>query len=357
MLRGRSARMLTSLLVLAVGCSDTKLTRATNTDEFQQAPSNMVDILWVIDNSVSMANEQENVALGAEDFMARFAPADASSDNAMDFHLGVISTDMATTNTMAGRLLGTPTYLTNTTASYADQFRARVRVGVNGDDQEKGLQAAVQALSPPLSETYNSGFLREGALLSIIVLSDENDCSDNGALGANTTGEECYTESDRLTPVADLVRELKEIKGDDRVVMSGIVGPEIEAGCADAVPGRRYFTAIDMLGGVRANICETDYSAIMDSLGGLTSGILTIFQLSKNADADTITVTVTPPDGDPAPVANDPDNGWTYISEFAQIEFHGTGIPERGATIEVKYTVASGVVATAPDTGDTASTP
>lgn len=337
-----------SLLLLA-GCVDQKFNAVSGSDSFLQAPSNMVDILWVIDNSVSMANEQENVALGAQDFMARFE----AGENKMDFHLGVISTDMSRENTYAGALLGTPAVLTPEVVGYADAFRARVRLGTTGADQEKGLQAARDALKPPLSDTRNAGFLRENAMLSIIILSDENDCSDDGALGGAASGEDCYTNAGQLTPVADLVRELKEIKGDDPLVMSGIVGPEVDANCDEAVPGRRYYTAIDMLGGERADICSTDYSVIMDSLGELTSGILTKFTLSKNANEETIEVFVTPVDGEEAEIAKDEVDGWTYISEYAVVEFHGLSIPPRGAEITINYEVAAGPVVEAPDTGTT----
>jgi len=331
-------RVVLSILVLA-GCNDTGFTRASKTDEFQQAPSNMVDILWVIDNSISMINEQAAVALGAEDFTANL------EDTEMDFQLGVITTDVDRTNGTAGVLLGEPRVLDAAYNGYADAFRTRVQQGNTGSDQEKGLQAAVSALSSPLAYTANAGFLRDGAMLSIVVLSDENDCSDNGALGAASTGEECYTRASELTPVTDLVRQLVDIKNGDPVVISGIVGPEIVEDCEATVPGRRYSTAIQILGGVQANICETDYSTIMDALGEVASGILTVFQLTKSAvDNDNFEVRVAPDaDSDFVVVPRDDVNGWSYIEEYAQVEFHGTAIPARGALIEVEYEVAGQV--------------
>jgi hypothetical protein len=346
------------LLTLLLGCSNQQFNRAMNSDEFQQAPSNQVDILWVIDNSVSMLNEQKSVAAGADDFISHIEDTD------IDFHLGVINTDVDFTNPNAGVLLGTPNVLTKDTPNYADAFRSYVMQGNTGSDQEKGLQAALMALSSPMAVTVNDGFMREGAMTSIIVLSDENDCSDLGALGGDSTGEECYTRASELAPVTDLVRSLAALKPNDPLVLSGIVGPEIVDDCEATVPGRRYYTAIEILGGVQADICSTDYSAIMSSLGEIASGILTIFQLTKAAVEDTIEVTVTPEGGEAATVLPicadwttdtecDAENGWSYHADYAQIEFHGTAIPPRGALIEVKYQVA-GQVETV-DTGDTAS--
>ena len=79
---------------------------------------------------------------------------------------------------------GEPLYITVDTPDYGQKFADRIQVGIGGSDKEKGIDAAYQALSEPLISGYNGGFLREGATLSIIYLSDENDCSDRGALAA-----------------------------------------------------------------------------------------------------------------------------------------------------------------------------
>ena len=46
------------MVLLATACNENEFKRASNTEEFLQAPSNQVDILWVIDNSCSMYDEQ-----------------------------------------------------------------------------------------------------------------------------------------------------------------------------------------------------------------------------------------------------------------------------------------------------------
>jgi hypothetical protein len=335
------------LALLLTACQDQNFSRARVSDDFMQSPSNQVDILWVIDNSISMQNEQQSVAVGAADFMTQL------ETTSMDFHLGVISSDVDQENASAGVLLGNPPVLDPAVPDYQGAFAARVQMGTGGSDQEKGLQAAITAIRSPLADTRNGGFIRDGAMLNIVVVSDENDCSDNGALGAAATGTDCYDRYSELTPVADLVRELKVLKGDDQVVLSGIVGPEVIDGCEDTVPGRRYFTAIEMLGGVRADICQTDYGEVMNALGVVASGILTTFTLSKNAIEETIEVVITPEGEDPYDVAADATNGWTYNATYAQVTFNGTSVPPRGAAIEISYEVAGGTVQVAPE--DTAA--
>ncbi len=332
------------LFPFTLACSEYGTSRILETDEFDQAPSNMVDILWVIDDSTSMKEEQAAVVAAAEDFIGVLEVED------MDFHLGVITTDMDSTNQMAGRLLGNPPYLTSecrtdgdaSDCTYDEQFKTNVVQGTGGSDQEKGLEAALAAVSVPLSETFNAGFMRPGAMLMVIFLTDENDCSDGGRFGATSTGEDCYTQYDALTSVPDLVRGYKDAKlgTDDEVVMSGIIGPEASVGCTTAVPGKRYQQAIQLLSGVEANICLSDYSPVMQSLGLVATGILDTFQLDYAADASEegeMTVTVTGPDGTETEVEQDDSVGWSYLEDYAQVRFNGESVPEREAHIVVKY--------------------
>ena len=217
------------------------------------------------------------------------------------------------------------------------------------------MQAVTAALLPPLADTKNVGFLREEASLAVVVMSDENDCSDAGSLGAGASGESCYADYDKLTPIPDLVRDMKSIKAGSigQFTFSGIIGPDAVDGCADAVPGKRYATAIEMIGGVRANICDADYSSIMDSLGLIAAGILDTFPLTNLADPESIEVSVLDVDGSEITVGQDVSNGWTYEEaedqSYAYIVFHGNGIPPRGATITVDYDYAGKLES--PDTG------
>lgn len=338
------------VLVLLVACSDNKVNAIHKTETFEQAPSNEVDILWVLDNSVSMVQEQTAVAGGAAAFISNL------ETTGMDFHIGVITSDLDPTNMNAAALVGP--YVTNTTPNYQAEFAAQVQVGTGGDDQEKGIEAAYKALIPPRSTTTNVGFLRSEASLAIVVVSDENDCSDDGALGSESNGESCYTDYDKLTPIPDLVSQLKEVKkgSDGTFTFSGIIGPDAVDGCADAVPGKRYATIIEMIGGVRANICDADYTAIMDSLGLIAAGTLDTFSLGYLAEPETIEVSVDDIDGNQVVASETPGetDGWTYEEAadqtYAHIVFHGAAVPPRGATIAVDYTFA-GNLETAVDTG------
>ncbi|HND34882.1 MAG TPA: hypothetical protein PLA94_32985, partial [Myxococcota bacterium] len=154
------------------------------------------------------------------------------------------------------------------------------------------------------------------------------------------------TQNADLMPVQDIVSRFKDLKKDSsKVSLSGIIGPRVvdDTYCEQTYPGTRYYSAIDLLRGVAADICQTDYSTVMDQLGLVASGILTTFQLSKAAVVESIVVTVTPAGGAPKEVKQDATNGWTYLEDYARIQFNGDAVPERGAHIEVEYEVAGPV--------------
>ena len=156
------------VLSLLMACTpDNELSRRSTTDVFSQEPLSEVDILWVIDDSGSMAEEQLLVADGFEAFISTLAETN------IDFHVGVVSTDMDLSNPNRGVLIGTPGVLTADTPNYVNKFASRVQVGVEGSDKEKGLSASIAALSEPLISGANEGFLRPDAHLSVIYVSDE----------------------------------------------------------------------------------------------------------------------------------------------------------------------------------------
>src|SRR4051794_9315310 len=93
----------TLFLALMVGCNDYNLKGTADqagkynppdlapevrVDAITQVTIPAVDVLWVIDNSCSMSEEQEALRSNFADFMAYF------SDSGLDYHVGVVSTDM-----------------------------------------------------------------------------------------------------------------------------------------------------------------------------------------------------------------------------------------------------------------------
>jgi hypothetical protein len=330
------ARLLPVALTLLIGgCgSEDDIVYQENTDTYAQAPNNEVDILWVVDNSFSMAEEQQALASGFDSFASQLATSGTV------FQLGIISTSFDYDDETRGTLIGDPPFLTNEFAGYEEEFKSRALVGIEGSGKEKGLEATLHALDPVMTfEGQNDGFVRPSAELLVIWVSDEDDCSDGGALEGQDDVT-CYTEWDQLTPVEDIVQDLYEVKGDrDLVSVGAIVGTTTET-CpngSEVVEGKRYVSAVRHMGGLVGDICDSDWSGVLGDLGLTATGIHTMFQLSQAAQMDTIVVTV-----DEVEVAEDAADGWTYNELTWWLEFHGTSVPARGSQITVKYTVDPG---------------
>ncbi|MCA9492499.1 MAG: VWA domain-containing protein [Myxococcales bacterium] len=323
------------IVALLAGCApiDNTVDYLDNIESFAQAPNNKVDILWVVDNSNSMEEEQAALATG---FVAFASQLEASGT---DFQIGVITTSFDYDDDTRGRLLGDPRWITNAD-DYESMFAERATsAGIGGADKEKGLEAGLYALSPAgLAGPggYNEGFVRPEAQLLVIFVSDENDCSDGGALEGEAATA-CYTSQDKLTPVTSFVEDYRSLKpNEDDVSASSIVGTTSST-CSEVVEGTRYLVFTGLMGGLNGDICQANWAGMLGDLGLNATGIRTRFQLEKAAQPDTIEVTV-----DEVAVPGSAADGWTYDVESWYLEFHGSSVPERGAQITVSYTVDPG---------------
>lgn len=177
------------------------------------APSVKTDILFVIDNSNSMAEEQANLKAN----LGSFVSALKASPVAQDFHVGVTTPDVTVfgwdavgtpiqiTSRTPGALIGSPAVLDGASPTFVSDFQARVdAVGLGGAGWEQPFRAMRLALTSPLLGGANAGFLRPGARLAVVFLSDEDDCSDsvapwaiNGGPGkdANVGNLQCHNDN------------------------------------------------------------------------------------------------------------------------------------------------------------------
>ncbi|MCB9688937.1 MAG: hypothetical protein H6735_28100 [Alphaproteobacteria bacterium] len=323
-------RFAAPLALLLVACSsEGGFYNQVQVDAFTQAPNDEVDLLFVIDDSNSMREEQEALIRGFTDFMFELEEANSK------FHLAVLSTSADSDDPQRGKLRGNPPYLT-VDDDYLRGFAGRAAVGINGSDKEKGLEAAAAALSPDMVDGPNAGFLRDDANLLITFVSDEEDCSDEGVLDGYDS-DACYANSDFLHPVDDYIQQYVDAKHGQRekVTVSAIITPATgDPACDSGAAGYRYAYATHELHGTIGNICQSDWSSMLYDLGLTASGVITVFELRWNARPETIEVTV-----NEEPVAGDAANGWTYDDPTHSIEFHGTGVPPRGAEIVVRYEI------------------
>jgi hypothetical protein len=289
-----------------------------------------------------MTEEQDTLVAGFNSFASQL------EDSRTEFQLGVISTSFDYGDPERGVLKEDPPYLTPAD-DYEAEFASRATVGIGGSDKEKGLEAAVVALQPTMTLEGlggpNEGFVRPDAQLLVIVVSDEEDCSDRGVLEGQPATS-CYSDMEQLPPVAAFVQDLRNLKDDDSMVQVGVIVGTEGSVCSEQFLGSRYITAARLTGGLVGDICQDDWSTMLRDLGLNATGIHSQFQLTYAAKPETIQVWV-----DEAEVLEDPSAGWTYDDSTWYLTFHGDAIPARDSQITVKYTIQSGVNAPAAEAG------
>ncbi len=278
-------------------------------DQYLQNGNNATDILFVVDNSCSMSEEQASLAVNFASFIQIIESLD------MDYHLGVVSTDI----TDNGQLQGTETIITPASPDPGGSFSTNVNLGINGSGIEQGFHNAYLALSSPNIDPagLNYGFMREEAGLRIIIVSDEQEQS-NGVMG---------------WPALDYINWFRSIKPNpDHVVLSDITGGI--AGCnangQNADPATDYVLGTSQSGGISASICDPGWISTLQSLAWLSQSFADTFELSRTPVPETVAVSL---NGVPVFV------GWVYDSALNAVVFDLSHVPENGDELDIEYTV------------------
>ena len=271
-----------------------------------------MDILFVIDDSGSMEEEQTNLVANFSRFIDVLNAFTISTGEALDYRIGVTTTGKDISLTVnfetptgttsmttsesgpEGRLLApsacgmdaSQPWINSTDANVTDTFACLAAVGTSGSGIEMPLFMTELALTQRVLDGSNANFLRPDALLAVVVLTDEDDCSmdrDSVELTISTTnpaaaGDLCDREDPALLPTSRFLTQLDAVKGNrDRWAMAVIAGPNSETSCTssfgDAAGAIRLH---EFLGDVGENssfssICDGDLSiGLMDALDTFT---------------------------------------------------------------------------------------
>jgi hypothetical protein len=293
---------------------------SAQTDIFQQLADNKIDILWVVDDSGSMSEEQN---LLANNFAGFISFADQQG---VDYQTGVITTEI--NDAPAGKLWacnGFNKIIRSTDANRVQAFQCAANVTsppsgnsrpnpLGSDEAEAGLQAARLALDSPIRDNENVGFLRDDARLAVIIVSDEEDQSPGSTQLYN-----------------DFFRNIKGWANPQLVSVSAIAG-DVPNGCATAVSGARYLDVVQHLNGQFESVCSQSWNSLLMNIGIGVFTLRTAWTLSRPADQATIVARV---GGNP--VAQNAANGWTFDAASNTVTFHGSSIPPPGSQIEIQY--------------------
>jgi hypothetical protein len=164
-------------------------------------------------------------------------------------------------------------------------FQANVQVGTWGSGKEQPLLAARHALEKAVPGGPNEGLLRPGARLAIVILTDEDDCSDSAHVIPTTSGAgnpACHdptVKQNDLDPVSGFASFMDgPIAGESRrpvvAVIAGYNQTSLQpTGCATSFDNP---TRLDALLGaldaaapgrtLRASICDTNFGPTLETI-------------------------------------------------------------------------------------------
>lgn len=295
----RLGALVCSLALVAplTGCPDREIASVVPALEGSEAKTILgtnreLDLLFVIDNSGSMKEEQESLVKNFTNFInvLRVLPGGLP-----DLHIGVVTSDVGQNNAgknipgcdgfgEAGNMrtggvlfsngarylsdvrdpnnsaLRIKNYAQDTTVNgdLAAAFAKMATVGTTGCGFEQHLASMEKAL---VNNSMNAGFLRKDALLAVIIIADEDDCSakndsffgnasglgdldnfrctaegvvcgpdDNGSIRRPGMYTDCRPRenSPHMRSIADVTTAIRKLKPfpDEQIIVAAIIGPE-----------------------------------------------------------------------------------------------------------------------------------
>jgi hypothetical protein len=295
----RLGALVCSLALVAplTGCPDREIASVVPALEGSEAKTILgtnreLDLLFVIDNSGSMKEEQESLVKNFTNFInvLRVLPGGLP-----DLHIGVVTSDVGQNNagknipgcdgfgeagnmrtggvlfSNGARYLSDvrdpnnsaqriKNYAQDTTVNgdLAAAFAKMATVGTTGCGFEQHLASMEKAL---VNNSMNAGFLRKDALLAVIIIADEDDCSakndsffgnasglgdldnfrctaegvvcgpdDNGSIRRPGMYTDCRPRenSPHMRSIADVTTAIRKLKPfpDEQIIVAAIIGPE-----------------------------------------------------------------------------------------------------------------------------------
>lgn len=265
-----------------------------------------VDILWVIDDSGSMADEQDALGKNFLSFINQFI------EKNIDFKMAITTTDG--TSTRNGKMVGDSSMLTSASAkgnktAFVNNFTKWVKVGTSGSGIEQGLKT-----SASFSDRYASSFLRPDAFFIIVYISDEEDQSDK--------------------KVSEYLTQLQSLKTNKGMVKAYSIVTVKDYGFQWETIGNRYMEISNATAGAIGDI-KKDFSSTLLDMGGKILTLLDTFALNESPYQDQIEVFVN---------NIKITSGFVFNPAQRTVKFETSSLPAEGAQVEIRYKVKANVL-------------
>lgn len=240
-----------------------------------------MDIVFVVDNSGSMQEEQSNLATNFPMFASLLDAYTVSNGQPLDYRVALTTTgrdvdyqvdlgggfgtfpqsEKGQNGEFYNTCNNTKRWLDRSDTAMSQTLACRANVGTGGPSIEMPLLMSKWALAERAADT-NAGFIRPDALLAIVVLTDEDDAStteNNFTLSASGTSPTNFNPS-------DLVQFLDTTKGNRTLWAAGVIAGDgnCSSSFGDAADGVRLKEFVNLANGngstqaVFSSICNGD---------------------------------------------------------------------------------------------------
>lgn len=250
-------------------------------------PCAAMDIIFVIDDSGSMQEEQTNLAANFPQFAQVLADYRVGGQP-LDFRVAVTTTGKDIT-TVIGPITDTEPgdngefrggcnvdrrWLEPGDTNLNAALACRAAVGTGGPSFEMPLLTTEMSLSPPASTGINAGFLREDALLAVVIITDEDDCSRrDSSFTVGAFDDPCTQAGAPIVLPEDTIAFLDQVKGGrGRWATAVIAAPSsCSSAFGDAVEARKLKNFVNLINttgpqnGVFTSICTGDLAPALAS--------------------------------------------------------------------------------------------
>ena len=278
-------------------------------ETFRQGEFGKLDILIVIDNSLSMSEEQDALSRNLRPLITKVQQS--------DWRIAVISTD--------ARDRCHEAIISKDDIGAEQKFARAIQAGIDGAGEERGIERAVYGLGQGCRFTP---WVREDSTIAVLIVSDEDNChtGDNGVREYGCEGSPGRY-GDYLTNHLGSIRNLgtdAKVYGllwDDQICQENEKHPSRAEG-----PGYEYLKPIRATGGLASPICRgAQYGTALDAMSEDVRKILKYeFDLQTQPERESLQVLVNGRD-------------WqNYQIQDRKLKF--TQVPPFGADVEIRYT-------------------
>jgi hypothetical protein len=264
--------------------------------ELTYYPDTMTDLVVMVDNTGTMSSRLQL----AEDALPVLV--ETLLDANVDIHATVVTGDSACP---AGGFIDASASEEELLGSLSDGLG-----GLSGSGSGALLQHAEEVIEQSVMGGCLEGFLRQNALLHVLVISGSDDSS----------GESLSTQLSAIRGAAPLA---------DGHTVSALVGTD-PGGCMGLSYGSTYLSAALSTGGIQASACSDDWSSAMEEIA----------LISARRAAGGMSMTLSPP---PIPetlqvtVGGALYTAWSYDADTAQLSFPEEESPSTGSAVELLY--------------------